>query len=105
MESFQDCITFHLLDMFPGDAAEQQRFFISNVLRKHQQVPIRYFFQQIEQLNGYLLHLPCTYDSPHTTTATKPVQAFDKAELTNLLICMCPKSWQDQYNLTQDLLP
>jgi hypothetical protein len=24
MESFQDCITFHLLDMFPGDAAKQQ---------------------------------------------------------------------------------
>jgi hypothetical protein len=32
MESFQDCITFHLLDMFPGNAAEQQRFYISNVL-------------------------------------------------------------------------
>ena len=26
MESFQDCITFHLLDMFPSDAAEQQQF-------------------------------------------------------------------------------
>ncbi len=26
MESFQDCITFHLLDMFPGDAAKQQCF-------------------------------------------------------------------------------
>ena len=24
MESFQDCLTFHLLDMFPNDAAEQQ---------------------------------------------------------------------------------
>ncbi len=32
MESFQDCITFHLLDMFPIDAAEQQHFYISNVL-------------------------------------------------------------------------
>ncbi len=42
MESFQDCITFPLLDMFPSDAAEQQRFYISNVLKKPQQVPVRY---------------------------------------------------------------
>ncbi len=34
MESFQDCIPFHLLDMFPSNAAEQQRFYISNVLKK-----------------------------------------------------------------------
>jgi hypothetical protein len=45
------------------------------------------------------------HNSPHTTAVTKPVQAFDEAELANLLLCMCPKSWQDQYNLTQDLLP
>ena len=37
-QSFQDCITFHLLDMFPSDAAEQQRFYISNVLKKPQRV-------------------------------------------------------------------
>jgi hypothetical protein len=51
------------------------------------------------------LHLPCTYDSLHATAATKPVQAFDEAELANLLFHMCPESWQDQYDLTQDLLP
>ncbi len=31
-------------------------------------------------------------------------KAFDKAELANLLLCMCPESWQDQYDLTQDSL-
>ncbi len=105
MESFQDCITFHLLDMFPGDASKQQHFYISNMLKKPQRVPVRYFFQQVEQLNSYLLHLPCTYDSPRATAATKPVQSFDKTELANLLLRMCPQSWQDQYDLTQDLLP
>jgi hypothetical protein len=90
--------------MFPSDAAKQQHFYISNMLKKPQQVPVRYFFQRVEQLNGYLLHLPCTYDSPHVTAATKPVQAFDEAELTNLLLCMCPESWQDQYDLMQDSL-
>ncbi len=45
MESFQDCITFYLFDMFPSDAAEQQHYYISNVLKKPQRVPVRYFFQ------------------------------------------------------------
>ncbi len=85
MQSLQDCITFHLLDMFSGNAAEQQRFYISNVLKKPQRVPVRYFFQRVEQLNGYLLHLPCIYDSPCVTAATKPVQAFEEAEEPRVL--------------------
>ena len=36
MESFQDCITFHLLDMFHSDAAKQQCYYISKVLKKPQ---------------------------------------------------------------------
>ncbi len=75
------------------------------MLKKPQQVPVRYFFQRVEQLNSYLSHLPCTYDSPRATAATKPVQSFDEAELANLLLRMCPESWQDQYDLTQDSLP
>ncbi len=51
------------------------------------------------------MHLPCTYDSPCVTAATKTVQSFDEAELANLLLRMCHESWQDQYNLTQDSLP
>jgi hypothetical protein len=105
MESFQDCITFHLLDMFPGDAAKQQRYYISNGLKKPQRVTVRYFFQRVEQLNGYLSYLPCTYDSPCVTASTKPVVAYDEAELASLLLHMCPESWQDQYDLTQDSLP
>jgi hypothetical protein len=105
METFQDCITFHLLDMFPGDAAKQQRYYISNVLKKPQRVPVRYFFQRVEHLNGYLSYLPCTYDSPCATVSTKPVVAYEEAELASLLLRMCPESWQDQYDLTQDSLP
>jgi hypothetical protein len=39
------------------------------------------------------------------TASTKPVQSYDEADLANLLLCMCPESWQDQYDLTQDSLP
>ena len=51
-ESFDDCVTFHLLMDFASDAAEQQRFYISNVLKKPARVLMRHFFQCVEQLNG-----------------------------------------------------
>ncbi len=46
MESFQDCITFHHLDMFRSNAAKQQHYYISKVLKKRQQVPVRYFYNE-----------------------------------------------------------
>ncbi len=39
------------------------------------------------------------------TVATKPVAAFDEAELANLLLRMCPETWQDQYDLAQESTP
>ena len=104
-DSFQDCVTFHLLTVFPNDAAEQQRYYISNMLKKPQRVQVRYFFQRVEQLNSYLSHLPCLHDSPRANPATKPVQGFDEAELANLTLRMCPDSWMDLYDLTQDSIP
>ena len=104
-DSFEDCVTFHLLNVFQTDAAERQRFYISNVLKKPQRVPVRYFFQRVEQLNGYLLHLPCLYNSPRATIATCSVAPFDDAELANLLLRMCPEAWQNQYDLTQETVP
>ncbi len=75
------------------------------MLKKPQRVTVRHFFQRVEQLKGYLSYLPCTYDSPRATGATKPVPAFNEAELANLLLRMCPETWQDQYDLTQESTP
>ncbi len=58
-----------------------------------------------EQLNSFVLLLPCLHNSLRTTPATKPVVPFDKAELANLLLRMRPDSWQNQYNLNQDTIP
>ena len=33
-KSFNDCIKHHLLTVFSDDAAEKQKFYISNVLKK-----------------------------------------------------------------------
>jgi hypothetical protein len=37
-ESFNDCIMFHLLTAFPISTAEQEKYYISNVLKKPQRV-------------------------------------------------------------------
>jgi O-glycosyl hydrolase len=60
---------------------------------------VRYFFQRVEQLNSYLMHLPFFYNSLQATAATSAVAPFDEAEL---LLRMCPEAWQNQYNLTQE---
>jgi hypothetical protein len=104
-KSFLDCTKHHLLTVFREDAAEQQKFYISNILKKPQRVTVRMFFTRVEQLNSFVSLLPCLYNSPRATPSTKPVVPFDEAELANLLLRMCPDSWQNQYNLNQDTIP
>ncbi len=40
-KSFHDCIMFHLLTVFPINAAEQKKYYIKNVLKKPQRINIR----------------------------------------------------------------
>jgi hypothetical protein len=40
-KSFEDCVTPHLLTMFPNNAAEQKRYYITTVLKKPQRISIR----------------------------------------------------------------
>jgi hypothetical protein len=63
-ESFDNCVMFHLLIVFPNNAAEQEKYYLSNVLKKPQRVGICQFVQRIEQLNAYVTQLPCWYYSP-----------------------------------------
>ncbi len=51
-ELFNICIMFHLLTVFPINAAEQEKYYITNVLKKPQHVNIHQFVRQVEQLNA-----------------------------------------------------
>ncbi len=53
-QSFSDCVMFHLLTAFPINAAEQEKYYITNVLKKPQRIPVRQFVRQVEQLNAYI---------------------------------------------------
>jgi hypothetical protein len=83
---------FHLLTVFPNNAAEQEKYYLSNVL-KSQRVGVHQFVQRVEQLNAYATQLPCWYYSlsynPGMTPANVP---FSKADLASCILRMCPTS-------------
>ncbi len=100
-----ECVTFHLLTMFHNDAAEAQRYYICNGLKKPNRVPIRQFVQCIQQLNDYLELLPFLYQSNWATPATKKVGPIDDADLAGHILRMCPGTWQAQYKLKAKTIP
>jgi hypothetical protein len=65
-EPFNNCVVFHLLSVFPISAAEQEKYYITNVLMKPQRVNVHHFVHQVEQLNAYIAQMPCFYYSPNT---------------------------------------
>jgi hypothetical protein len=93
---------FHLLTVFPNNAAEQEKYYISNMLKKPQWVGIRQFVQRVEQLNAYVAQLPCWYYSPSYVTGMTPANVpFTEADLASHVLWMWPHQWQDQYNLQE----
>jgi hypothetical protein len=101
-ELFNDCVMFPLLTAFPINAAEQEKYYISNVLKKPQCIDVCQFVQRVEQLNAYIAQMPCFYYSPNANASTKPRNVlFTKAELGAHVLCMCPLLWQDQYNMNE----
>jgi hypothetical protein len=101
-ESFNKCIMFHLLTVFLNNAAKQEKYYLSNVLKKHQRVGICQFVQHVEQLNAYIAQLPCWYYSPNYNAGMTPANVlFSKADLASHVLQMCPHKWQDQYNLQE----
>jgi hypothetical protein len=93
---------FHLLTEFPINAADQEKYYISNELKKPQRVNIRQFVRRVEQLNAYIAQMPCFNYSPNANASTKPENVlFTEAELGAHVLQMCPIQWQDQYNMSK----
>jgi hypothetical protein len=103
LESFDDCAMFHLHTAFPINAAEQEKYYVANVLlKKPQRINICHFVRRVEQLNTYITQMPCFYYSPNTNASSKPENIlFMVAELRNNVLCMCPSQWQDQYSMNK----
>jgi hypothetical protein len=90
-ESFNEYVMFHLLIVFPNNAAEQEKYYLFNVLKKPQRVGIRQFVQCVEQLNTYIAQLSCWYYSPSYNTGIMLANVpFSKADLASHVLRMCP---------------
>jgi hypothetical protein len=101
-ESFNACVMFHLLAVFTNNAAEQEKYYLSNMLKKPQRVGIYQFLQRVEQLNAYVVKLPYWYHSSSYNAGMTPANVpFTKADLVSHVLQMCPHQWQDQYNLQE----
>jgi hypothetical protein len=101
-ESFNECFMFHLLTVFLNNTAEQEKYYLSNMLKKPQRVGIYLFVKPVEQLNAYVAQLPCWYDSPSYNAGMMPANVpFSEADLASHVLWMCLHQWQDQYNLQE----
>jgi hypothetical protein len=101
-----DCIKLHKLTLFPADAAEKQRYYMQQTIKKPQRVTVCQFVSRMGILNDYLAYLPTVIDLLMAIAGTKKMNMpFDKADLAGIVLNSVPSSWVNQYNMTHSTLP
>jgi hypothetical protein len=104
--SFMDCIKLHKLTIFPAGAAEKQRYYMQQSIKKSQQVTVGQFLSCMGVLNDYLAYLPMVYDSLMAVAGTKKMNvSFDEADLAKIVLNRVPSSWVNQYKMMHSALP
>jgi hypothetical protein len=104
--AFMDCIKLHKLTIFPINEAEKQHYYMTQMIKKPQQVTVRQYMACMGVLNNYLTHLPTVFNSPMAVEGTKKGKVlFDKADLAGVILNSVPVSWLNQYNMTHQTLP
>jgi len=105
-KSLTDCIELHKLTVLPADAAEKQRFYVQQVVRKPQRVTIRQYMLRMGVLNDYIAHLPSIfYSSKAVASTVKGNVIFGDRELAGIILASMPQTWQNQYNLAHSTVP
>jgi hypothetical protein len=105
-KAFKDCLELLKLTVFSADAAEKQRYYIQQGIRKPQRATVRQFISRVEVLNGYLKYLPTLKNSPRAVATTKEGNIpFEEADLALIMLAALPIAWQHQYNLAHSTVP
>ena len=105
-KAFLDCVELHKLTVFAPDAAERQRYYIQQGIRKPARASVRQFISRMQQLSGYLEYLPTLKNSPRAVATTKMGNVpFEAADLASIILAALPLSWQNQYNMTHSTVP
>jgi len=104
--AFKDCVELHKLTVFTYDAAERQRYYMQQSVRKPVRATIRQYVTRMGVLNDYLKHLPTLKNSPKAVATTKKGNVpFSEADLASLILSTVPVTWQNQYNLNHQTVP
>ncbi len=91
--SFMDCIELHKLTYFPAEAAEKQRHYMEQTIKKPQRVTVHQFVSRMGVLNNYLAYLPTVFDSSMAVAGTKKMNMlFNKADLAGIVLNLVPSS-------------
>ena len=105
-KSFVDCIELHKLTVLPVDATEKQRFYIQQVVRKPQRVPVRQYMSRMGVLNDYIAHLPLIfYSSMAVASMVRGNVSFGNGDLASIILALTPHAWQNQHNLKHSTVP
>ncbi len=86
------------------DAAEHQKFYIQQGVRKAQRATVCQYISCMEVLKGYLRHLPTLKNSPKAVVTTKKGNIpFAEADLASIILASVPITWQN--SLTHSTVP
>jgi hypothetical protein len=104
--SFLDCLELHKLTVFSADAAEKQRFYIQQVVRKPQRATVRQHILRMGVLSDYVIHLPRLKDSSKAVPMIRKGNiSFGEADLAAIVLSSVLMLWQNQYNLNHSTVP
>ena len=88
-----DCIKLHKLTIFPVHAAEKQRYYMVQTVKKPQRVMVHQYMACMGVLNDYLAHLPTVFNSSMAVEGTKKDNVpFDEADLAGIVLNSVPVS-------------
>ena len=92
-----DFIKLHKLTIFPADAAEKQRYYMQQTIKKPQRVTVHQFMSRMGVLNDYLAYLPMVFDFLMAVAGTKKMYVpFAEADLAGTVLNLVPSSWVNQ---------
>jgi hypothetical protein len=101
-----DCIKLHKLAIFPVDAAEKQRYYMMQTVKKPQRATVCQYMARMGILNNYLTFFPTVFNSSMAIEGTKKGNVlFDEADTAGIVLNSVPVSWMNQYNMMDLALP
>ena len=98
--TFDLCIEKHKLHVFNVDAADVQRRYLSQGVRKPFEVKIKWFMMRMMAMNRDLTLMPCLALNTQTSKEVVPTNVpFNGAEMCSIIIRCLPQDWQTQYHM------